>query len=59
MNMTKLFRNIRKSLLTKGKTISYLKYGIGEIVLVVIWILIPENLAQLCPPAPKGGSTHL
>ena len=38
--MIKLFRNIRKNLLNQGKTTSYLKYAIGEIVLVVIGILI-------------------
>ncbi|MCF8272558.1 MAG: hypothetical protein K9I95_01890 [Flavobacteriaceae bacterium] len=38
--MIKLFRNIRKKLLEQGKTINYLKYAIGEIVLVVIGILI-------------------
>lgn len=38
--MIKLFRNIRKKLLSKGKTNSYLKYAIGEIILVVIGILI-------------------
>ena len=38
--MIKLFRNIRKSLLNEGKTSKYLKYAIGEIVLVVIGILI-------------------
>jgi len=38
--MIKLFRNIRKNLLNEGKTASYLKYAIGEIVLVVIGILI-------------------
>ena len=38
--MIKLFRNIRKTHLTQGKTASYLKYAIGEIVLVVIGILI-------------------
>ena len=38
--MTKLFRNIRKSLLNDGKTSKYLKYALGEIVLVVIGILI-------------------
>ncbi len=38
--MIKFFRNIRKTLLEKGKTTSYLKYAIGEIVLVVIGILI-------------------
>lgn len=38
--MIKLFRNIRKTLLKEGKTSKYLKYAIGEIVLVVIGILI-------------------
>jgi len=38
--MIKFFRNIRKTLMTEGKTSKYLKYAIGEIVLVVIGILI-------------------
>ncbi len=38
--MIKLFRNTRKKLLREGKTANYLKYAIGEIVLVVIGILI-------------------
>jgi hypothetical protein len=38
--MIKFFRNIRQKLVTEGKTINYLKYAIGEIVLVVIGILI-------------------
>ena len=38
--MIKLFRNIRKKFLSEGKTNNYLKYAIGEIVLVVIGILI-------------------
>ena len=38
--MIKLFRNIRKKLLEKGKTTRYFKYAIGEIILVVIGILI-------------------
>ena len=38
--MIKLFRNIRKNLITHGKTANYIKYAIGEIVLVVIGILI-------------------
>lgn len=38
--MIKFFRNIRKKLITEGKTFNYLKYAIGEIVLVVIGILI-------------------
>ncbi|GAA4280350.1 DUF6090 family protein [Gaetbulibacter aestuarii] len=38
--MIKLFRNIRQKLLSENKTTSYLKYALGEIVLVVIGILI-------------------
>ena len=38
--MIKIFRIIRQDLLSKGKTGKYLKYAIGEIVLVVIGILI-------------------
>ena len=38
--MIKLFRNIRKKLATEGKAIGYMRYAIGEIVLVVIGILI-------------------
>jgi hypothetical protein len=38
--MIKFFRNIRKNLLSEGKTSKYFKYAIGEIVLVVIGILI-------------------
>jgi len=38
--MIKFFRSIRKKLLAEGKTTNYLKYAIGEIVLVVIGILI-------------------
>ncbi len=38
--MIKLFRNIRQNLINEGKTTKYLKYAIGEIILVVIGILI-------------------
>ena len=38
--MIKLFRIIRQQLLQEGKSLEYLKYAIGEIVLVVIGILI-------------------
>jgi len=38
--MIKLFRNIRQRLITEGNTSKYLKYAIGEILLVVIGILI-------------------
>lgn len=42
--MIKLFRNIRKNLLREGKTSNYVKYAIGEIVLVVIGILIALSI---------------
>ncbi|PTM03466.1 MAG: hypothetical protein DA407_13995 [Bacteroidetes bacterium] len=38
--MIKFFRNLRQSHMERGKTSKYLKYAIGEIILVVIGILI-------------------
>ena len=38
--MIKFFRNIRRKLAAENKVISYLRYAIGEIVLVVFGILI-------------------
>ncbi len=38
--MIKFFRPMRKDLMEKNKTAKYLKYAIGEIILVVIGILI-------------------
>ena len=38
--MIKFFRTIRQNLLNEGRTTKYLKYAIGEIVLVLIGILI-------------------
>lgn len=38
--MLKFFRKIRQDLIAEGKTTKYLKYAIGEIILVVIGILI-------------------
>ena len=38
--MIKFFRKIRQNLLSEGKTGKYLKYALGEIVLVVIGIMI-------------------
>ncbi|MEM6516350.1 MAG: hypothetical protein AAF688_09215 [Bacteroidota bacterium] len=59
--MIKLFRNIRKRLLSEGKIGSpteasakvgtYFKYAIGEIIFVVIGIFMAETLA----PTLKGG----
>ncbi len=45
--MIKLFRKIRQNLLSEGKTGKYLKYAIGEIILVVIGILIALQLNNL------------
>jgi len=42
--MIKFFRHIRQNLLNEGKTTKYLKYAIGEIVLVVIGILIALSI---------------
>ncbi|MFZ1787411.1 MAG: DUF6090 family protein [Saprospiraceae bacterium] len=42
--MIKLFKNFRRKLLAEGKTTNYLKYAIGEIILVVIGILIALQL---------------
>ncbi|MFT5762098.1 MAG: hypothetical protein ACI8WA_001222, partial [Polaribacter sp.] len=38
--MIKFFRKIRYDLMEKNKTGKYLKYAIGEIILVVVGILI-------------------
>lgn len=38
--MIKFFRKIRQNLLSEGKTRKYLKYALGEIVLVMIGILL-------------------
>jgi len=38
--MIKFFRNLRKTFLLEGKSRNYLKYAIGEILLVVVGILI-------------------
>ena len=45
--MIKFFRHIRRQLLGEGKTGQYLKYAIGEVVLVVIGILIALQLNNL------------
>ena len=42
--MIKFFRKIRYQLLGEGKTGKYLKYAIGEIVLVVIGVLIALSI---------------
>tara|TARA_B100000963_G_C22452115_1_gene591608 strand:+ start:76 stop:801 length:726 start_codon:yes stop_codon:yes gene_type:complete len=45
--MTNIFRNIRKLKLNEKSLISYIKYGFGEIILVVIGILIAVQLNNL------------
>ncbi|WP_406683626.1 DUF6090 family protein [Seonamhaeicola sp. MEBiC1930] len=42
--MIKFFRKIRQKLLSEGKMVKYIKYAIGEIVLVVIGILIALSI---------------
>ncbi|WP_437395370.1 DUF6090 family protein [Flagellimonas lutimaris] len=42
--MIKFFRKVRQRLLSEGKTGKYLKYAIGEIILVVIGIVIALQL---------------
>ena len=42
--MIKIFRKIRQKLLSENKFSKYLVYGIGEIVLVVIGILIALSI---------------
>ncbi len=44
--MIKFFRKIRQNLLSEGKTGKYLKYAVGEIVLVVIGILIALQVSN-------------
>ena len=45
--MIKFYRKIRQNLLSEGKTGKYLKYAIGEIILVVIGILIAVQINNL------------
>jgi len=42
--MIRLFRDMRKKLATENKVMAYLRYAIGEIVLVVIGILIAVGI---------------
>ena len=44
--MIKFFRKIRQNLLSEGKTGRYLKYAIGEIVLVMIGILLALQVSN-------------
>lgn len=38
--MLRIFRNLRKQLLANNKVGAYLKYAVGEVILVVVGILI-------------------
>ena len=40
MNMIKIFSKIRQRHISEGKTVSYLKYAVGEIILVMVGILL-------------------
>ena len=42
--MIKLFRRVRQRMLTENKFSRYLLYGIGEVLLVVIGILIAVQI---------------
>ena len=42
--MMKIFRNIRQKLAAENKVMAYLRYAIGEIVLVVIGIIIMNQI---------------
>lgn len=42
--MTRFFKKLRKDLFSKNKTINYLKYALGEIILVVIGILLAVQI---------------
>ncbi|WP_052958665.1 DUF6090 family protein [Maribacter thermophilus] len=52
--MIKFFRKIRQSFLAEEKTVNYLKYAFGEIVLVVIGILIALQINN-CNENRKDG----
>lgn len=53
--MTPFFRRIRKSLINQGKTSRYVKYALGEIVLVVIGILIALQINNWNEERKKEG----
>ena len=44
--MIKFFRRIRQKQISEGKTGTYFKYAIGEIILVVIGILIALSISN-------------
>jgi hypothetical protein len=51
--MLKFFRKIRQNLLSEGNTGKYLKYAVGEIILVVIGILIALTINNLNEESKK------
>ncbi|QRM88091.1 hypothetical protein FG167_02250 [Lacinutrix sp. WUR7] len=56
--MIKFFRKIRYDLMEKNKTGKYLKYAIGEIVLVVIGILIALSINNWNETRKQKGTTN-
>ena len=56
--MIKFFRHIRQNLLSDGKTGKYLKYAIGEIILVVIGILIALGINNWNETKKETLATH-
>jgi len=56
--MIKFFRHIRQNLLSDGKTGKYLKYAIGEIILVVIGILIALGINNWNETKKETIATH-
>jgi len=57
--MIKFFRTIRQTMLSEGKTVKYLKYAVGEIVLVVIGILIALTINNWNDQKNNAKSEHI
>ena len=57
--MIKFFRKIRQNLLIENKTGKYLKYAIGEIILVVIGILIALQINNWNEQRKNQDNVHL
>ena len=55
--MIKFFRKIRRNLLSEGMTGKYIKYAIGEIILVVIGILIALAISNWNDNRKKNNET--
>ncbi|PJB18810.1 MAG: hypothetical protein CO117_06940 [Flavobacteriaceae bacterium CG_4_9_14_3_um_filter_33_16] len=54
--MIKFFRKIRQNLLNEGKTTKYLKYAIGEIILIAITQKYNQNSNTTTYSSPLGRS---